>query len=227
MLFDGNFMKFVESNYKFLSGYSQGGPKLRGDNVIVSVILVSAFIGVILGLVALRHMEKLSLTVLVVTCPFQLHCSGCLEVWGAYKWMMPALDRLYLQQWFHYNNGTKELEMGGSTNPIGLHVNQAGNVVQDMNVGQDMTVEVESSDGGAIPSTNLDVPAMPRDRIESSSSSSDGMDSRSSMSLQNIIVAQLHKTIVFDRAPLQPRQLEQYEDLMNAFGHRAELARMV
>jgi hypothetical protein len=65
MLFDGNFMKFVESNYKFLSGYSQGGPNLRGDNVIVSVILVSAFIGVILGLVALRHVEKLSLTVLV------------------------------------------------------------------------------------------------------------------------------------------------------------------
>jgi hypothetical protein len=221
MLFDGNFMKFVESNYKFLSGYSQGGPKLRGDNVIVSVIIVSAFIGVILGLVALRHMERLSLTVLVVTCPFQLHCSGCLEVWGAYKWMMPALDRLYLQQWFHYNNRTKELEMGGSTNPIGLHVNHAGNV------GQDMIVEVESCDGSAIPSTSLDVPAMPRDTIESSSSSSLRMDSWSSLLLQNIIPTQLHLSIVFDRAPLQPRQLEQYEDLMNAFGHRAELARMV
>jgi hypothetical protein len=221
MLFDGNFMKFVESNYKFLSGYSQGGPKLRGDNVIVSVILVSAFIGVILGLVALRHVEKLSLTVLVVTCPFQLHCSGCLEVWGAYKWMMPALDRLYLQQWFHYGNGAKELEMSGSTNPIGLHVNHAGNV------GQDMTVEVETSDGSAIPSTIIDVPAMSRDTIGSSSSSSDRMDSRNSLSLQYIIAAQLHLPIVFDRAPLQPQQLEQYEDLMNAFGHKAELARMV
>jgi hypothetical protein len=53
------------------------------------------------------------------------------------------------------------------------------------------------------------------------------MDSRSSLSLQYIIAAQLHLPIVFDRAPLQPRQLEQYEDLMNAFGHKAELARMV
>jgi hypothetical protein len=52
------------------------------------------------------------------------------------------------------------------------------------------------------------------------------MDSWSSLLLQNI-PAQLHLSIVFDRSPLQPQQLEQYEDLMNAFGHKAELARMV
>lgn len=230
MLFDGNFLRFVEANYKFLGGYSQGGPKLRGDNVIVSVILTSAFIGVILGLAALRHVEKQSLTVLVVTCPFQLHCSGCLEVWGVYKWMMmmmSALDRR--QQWCHSSSssskGPKELEMGGSTNPMGVLYDNHSN-----NAGQDTIVEVGSSDESTIPPTTLDVPAvMSRDSIESTGKA-DQLGSRISLTrLHDIITtaSKLHLPTVFDRAPLQQQQLEQYEDLMKAFGHKAELARIV
>lgn len=236
MLFDGNFLKFVESNYKFLSGYTQGGPKLRGDNVIVSVILISAFIGILLGLLALRHLESLSLTVLVVTCPFQLHCSGCLQVWGVYRWILPAQDRrLFLQQWFqkssnnknnNNNKGAKELEMAVGINPMSLYVDHTAD-----NVGQyhsETTVEVGSSDGSATPSTAIDAPAMPRDSVESSSSV-DQTGSRSSLSLLHdiIIGTKLHLPTVFDRAPLQPRQLQQYEDIMSAFGHKAELSRIV
>lgn len=82
----GNLIKWAEANYKFMAGYSQGGPKLKGDHFMISIILTSTFIGIITALIALDHIEDYSLIPIAITVPIQLHLAGCFEVWGFWKY---------------------------------------------------------------------------------------------------------------------------------------------
>lgn len=88
MCLRGNLLNLMESSYKVVTGYSQGGPKSKGDSFIVTTIITSFFIGILLALIALAYIREFSLIPVTFTVPLQLHLAGCFEVWGSSRYIL-------------------------------------------------------------------------------------------------------------------------------------------
>jgi uncharacterized membrane protein YoaK (UPF0700 family) len=86
MLHTGNMLKLSESLFLFLNGYTSGGPKMRGDTVLLFFLILSSLVGAVLASLSLVYAPRASLIPILATIPLHLHLSGTTKVWGFPVW---------------------------------------------------------------------------------------------------------------------------------------------
>jgi uncharacterized membrane protein YoaK (UPF0700 family) len=205
MLHTGNMLKLSEALFLFLNGYTSGGPKMRGDTVLLFFLILSSLGGALLASLSLVYAPRASLIPILATIPLHLHLSGTTKVWGFPVWSFTdyifnrkimAVVRMFSREG---RDGSVDSSSSGNLakTPLASAVAGRGTITQLTTVHErDSNASNYTEEG--INSEFRTTGVTPRPTTRKAYS-------------------------IFERVEITPEELREFEDIVNSHNHRAQV----